>query len=441
VSGSNAEGASGVYGTLGVPSTSNMPRARYDSVSWTDSSGNLWLFGGFGGDSNIPGEFSDDLNDLWEFNPTAKTWTWVSGSNTYGAPSVYGTLGVPSTGNTPGARYGSVTWTDSSGNLWLFGGAFDYYSPELYGNQLFIEFLNDLWEYSPTAKTWTCVSPTGTNGAYGTLGVPSASNMPGARFDSVSWTDSSGNLWLFGGIGGDSTGIGFGDLNDLWVFNPTAKTWTWVSGSNTMGASGVYGTLGVPSTSNVPGARDSSVSWLDSSGNLWLFGGVDTVSGTERGPHNDLWEFSPTARTWAWVSGSNTVNASGVYGTLGAASTSNMPGSRFGSVSWTDSSGGLWLFGGALPNPGFGDAFPTAGSENFNDLWEFSPSAETWTWAGGSNIGDVSGVYGTLGVPSAGNTPGARYGSVSWTDSSGNLWLFGGFDGNGALNDLWKYQP
>ena len=27
------------------------------------------------------------------------------------------------------------------------------------------------------------------------------------------------------------------------------------------------------SSSNVPGARDSSATWIDSSGNLWLFGG------------------------------------------------------------------------------------------------------------------------------------------------------------------------
>jgi hypothetical protein len=34
----------------------------------------------------------------------------------------------------------------------------------------------------------------------------------------------------------------------------------------------VYGTQGIPSTSNNPGARDGSVSWIDSNGFLWLFG-------------------------------------------------------------------------------------------------------------------------------------------------------------------------
>ena len=62
----------------------------------------------------------------------------------------------------------------------------------------------------------------------------------------------------------------------------------------------------------------------------------------------------------------------------------------------------------------------------------------------------ASGVYGTKGVAAAGNVPGARENVVSWTDSNGSLWLFGGFCpissygfGGGALpiNDLWRYQP
>ena len=55
----------------------------------------------------------------------------------------------------------------------------------------------------------------------------------------------------------------------------------------------------------------------------------------------------------------------------------------------------------------------------------------------GAQLGQP-GVYGTQGVPSAANVPGGRYGSVSWIDSSGNLWLFGGAGRNGPLNDLWS---
>jgi hypothetical protein len=60
-----------------------------------------------------------------------------------------------------------------------------------------------------------------------------------------------------------------------------------------------------------------------------------------------------------------------------------------------------------------------------NDLWKFS-SVE-WTWMDGSNLADQPGTYGTVGVGNANNVPSARQGAVSWTDISGNFWLFAGF--------------
>ena len=133
-------------------------------------------------------------------------------------------------------------------------------------------------------------------------------------------------------------------FNDLWEFNPTTREWTWVSGSNSVNAKGVYGTLNVASASNVPGARGSSgggtsVSWIDSSGSLWLFGGYGNDSTGTTGNLNDLWKFNPTAKTWTWISGSSTANANGVYGTLGDAAASNVPGARGYAVGWTDGSG------------------------------------------------------------------------------------------------------
>jgi hypothetical protein len=115
---------------------------------------------------------------------------------------------------------------------------------------------------------------TGQVGVYGTQGIPAAGNVPGGRFFAASWIDRNGNLWLFGGIGVDSTGSTGGDLNDLWEFDPAAETWTWVSGADTVDAVGVYGTQGVASAANVPGARNSAVGWTDSSSNLWLWGGI-----------------------------------------------------------------------------------------------------------------------------------------------------------------------
>jgi len=366
---------------------------------------------------------------------TANEWTWESGSDTAKVVGVYGTQGTASTSNVPAARGNSVSWTDGSGNLWLFGGG-AWPSPGQ---------LNDLWEYSPTAKTWTWVSGSSTVdaiGVYGTLGVAAASNVPGARSNPVGWTDTSGNLWLFGGEGYDANGK-IGGLNDLWEFNTSTKGWAWIAGADAVNAKGTYGTLGTASITNIPGARSNPVSWTDTSGNFWLFGGEGYDSAGANGLLNDLWEFIPSAKTWTWIGGSNTANASGVYGTLGIAAASNVPGGRTGAVSWTDGSGNFWLFGG--------EGYGPAGMYGFDlsDLWEFNPTTKQWTWVSGSTAGGVAPVYGTQGVASASNIPGGRDSAVGWADSSGNLWLFGGFDydsttgANGTnqyLNDLWEFS-
>jgi hypothetical protein len=272
------------------------------------------------------------------------------------------------------------------------------------------------------ANEWTWMSGSNSgnqSGVYGTKGVPAAGTVPGARSSAVTWTDSSGNLWLFGGFANNS-------FNDLWKYTPSTGEWTWMSGSNTPNQPGVYGTKGVPAAGNVPGARDSGVSWTDASGNLWLFGGDN---------RNDLWKYTPSSGEWTWMSGSNSDGQPGVYGTKGVPAAGNVPGARAGSVGWTDASGNFWFFGGASSTNGAWN--------NLNDLWRYTPSTGLWTWMSGTNLANQPGVYGTKGVPADGNVPGARGSAVSWTDASGNLWLFGGlvYGSVDCFNDLWKYTP
>jgi N-acetylneuraminic acid mutarotase len=430
MTGSSIGGAPGVYGQVGEPSASNTPGARSGAVSWTDGNGNVWLFGGAGVGS---GGTSGSLNDLWEFNPTADTWTWVNGSSSTNQAGVYGSRGTPATANIPGARDSAVSWIDKSGNLWLFGGG----GADSTGNS---GDLNDLWKFNPTSKMWTWISGSSSAnqaGVYGTLDTPSTNNGPGARGASVSWIDGNGNLWLFGGNGIDSVGLS-GYLNDLWEFSPAANTWTWVSGANTANEPGIYGTQGVPATTNVPGGRIGADSWIDNSGNLWLFGGYSVVdqSTGNYGMFNDLWEFSTSAKTWTWVGGSNEFNYPTVY--VGQGSSLNFPGARYDSASWADSSGNFWLFGGDLTEEvGYGGYF--------NDLWEFTPSKQSWTLISGSVLPGQEGFYGTQGTPSGANIPGARTNAIGGFDTKGNLWLFGGmgFDSTRNalnLNDLWRYQ-
>jgi len=411
----------GVYGTLGVAAMNNNPGGRQSPVTWTDTSGNLWLFGGFGIGSVLT---ITPQNDLWEYS--AGEWAWMGGSDLGGQRGIYGTLGVPAPVNIPGARSDAVSWSDGSGDVWLFGGnGLD--STSTYGP------LNDLWKYSAGEWTWMGGSDlVGQQGTYGTLGVPAASNIPSARFGALSWIDSSGSFWLFGGFHRDSSGTNGGMLNDLWRY--TNGQWTWVSGSNLMDQNGVYGSRGTPAPGNIPGARYWAVSWMDSSGTLWLFGGAGYGSAGINGFLNDLWKYSNGQ--WTWMSGSTQVNEAGAYSSQGVPAVNNLPGSRQQAVSWIDPSGNFWLFGG--------NGIDSAnGTGLLNDLWKYSNGE--WTWMSGSNLINQNGAYGVQGTPAPGNIPGARTSACRWIDAKGNLWLLGGYGiagtVEGDISDLWMYMP
>lgn len=353
VAGSTTTDQSGTYGTLGTPSVNNIPGARSGAMKWNDAQGNLWLFGGYGYDSN--GNYGY-LNDLWKFNPTSQEWTWVNGSNTINQQGNYGTKGAPSAQNIVGARDSAVTWTDFNGKLWLFGGC-----QGNNGGQC--SDINDLWQYNISTNQWTWMGGNNTvqqGGQYGTLGVPSIDNLPTPRDTSTGWVDLNGNFWLFGGYN-FPTG---GSRNDLWRYNTTTGEWTWMSGSNAAGQIGIYGTKMVESTTNIPGAREDSASWIDANGNFWLFGGDGYDKNGNTGYLNDFWKYNPLTNTWTWMSGNGVVNMQTLYGTQGTVSPSNSIGGREDSAIWTDSNGNFWLFGGN----GYGvQPWPSQGY--LNDIW------------------------------------------------------------------------
>ena len=471
--GSTQQNQPGVYGTLGTPAAGNIPGARNQATSWTDPSGNFWLFGGFGRDG---AGYAAYLNDLWEFNPSTRQWAWMGGGSTVscnpcsGRSGVYGTLGTPAAGNTPGGRNGAAGWTDSGGHLWLFGG----YGIDGNGQS---SGLNDLWEFDPTTLQWTWMggsskgvlsfySTVGAPGVYGTLGTPAPGNIPGSRYGAASWMDNQGHFWLYGGTGQDATGDGV-TLDDLWEFDPSTKEWTWFKGNPVIevligSQPAVYNTLGVPSADTAPGSLTGASGWTDTRGNLWMFG------------NGNLWEFDTSIKQWAWVGGPGAycvldplVGANvcttppGAYGTLGLPAAGNFPGSGNSLATWTDHSGNFWLFGGNSSDVTgeFGGFY----RGNTTALWIFNPVIDEWTWMGGdyaaSNCSYVfvaplpfvvcdgsQGVLGSQSTPALANVPPARIGAAYWTDKSGNLWLFSGqvtdlSDNGGNVNDLWEYQP
>ena len=498
----DAPNTAGAYGTATLPpplppaQDPNAPGGRDFAATWTDSTGRKWLFGGFGLDlpgatpPNLPGL----LNDLWLWSPdVAGGWIPAAlpiiSTTPGGVPTNTANLVPDETtdnpgGTTPGGRWGSITWSDSSGNLWLFGG--EGYSTTGYG------LLNDIWKFAPGSYdvtipappatptqigsytytgNWTAVSNSTTQNNPGTYPATpgTAGGGPGGRWGAAFSTDPAGaNVWVFGGQGLDSNGD-LALLNDLWKYNIAGQTWTWMGPTNSKVGqnNGSYGTQGTPSAINFPGGRQAAMLWVDNAGNLWLYGGLGLDSAGTRNPGtiaglaagsaipdgallNDLWKYDIGTGQWTWVSGGGATGLSdqtGVYGTQQVAAAGNIPGSRWGSAGFVDSSNNLFVFGG------WGYASNVASSTGYlNDVWEYQQSSGQWIWWKGSSNVNQPGSFPSqyppsYDVPYVQNTPGSRFGSAYWKQGALDYFhIFGGegFDvalTPGYLSDLLDFLP
>jgi len=161
---------------------------------------------------------------------------------------------------------------------------------------------------SAAPAEWTKVTPSGAG--------------PSAR-EGQTWTvdPSSAVAYLFGGRGS-------ADLNDLWVYDLTADSWT------RLAPKGV-----------VPGARtDHVAAWIDGLG-LVVAGGR---SGTK--VLDDLWAYDPNANAW------RTLTTSG-----------SRPPARSGSCATVSPDGRLWISGGRAANGTY-----------LGDTWSYDPGPSKW---------------------------------------------------------------
>ena len=124
-------------------------------------------------------------------------------------------------------------------------------------------------------------------------------------------------------------------MGDLWKYEPSSNSWTWLAGSEFRNTLGNFGELGVPSPDNAPPPRYSHTSWIDDSGNLWT-----------------------------WVGGSDEIGSLGVFDVQNEFSTSNMIPSKARAQAFGTHDKSLWIFGGR-----------TSSSVSYNDFWQikFNP--------------------------------------------------------------------
>lgn len=119
---------------------------------------------------------------------------------------------------------------------------------------------SDLWSFNGTYWVW--------RGGQGAPGL-----YPQARRWHNCWMDRQDRFWVFGGDQGRY-------LGDLWMYD---GNFSFVAGTQSTDVGGVYGTLGVGSSSNFPGGRQEAGSCTDNNGDFWLFGGVGYDNDTNLG--------------------------------------------------------------------------------------------------------------------------------------------------------------
>ncbi len=383
---------SSVMGTQGVYDSLNHPAPEYESNGWTDNQGNFWYLGAASG-------------ILWQYDPDIEQWRWVwSGSSNQ--PS-FGIKGVPSVTNEPGLiGFGALTWTDVTGDLWLFGA---YRSGNTYP---------DLWRYNIATNMWTWVS--GSNiandlGVYGIMGVPSVNNYPMGRCEvNTSWVDSVNNvLWMYGG----DRAVAYTSIGDLWKYDIATSEWTWMNGDTSSAALPVYGTQNVPDPANFPGGRLVYSKWNDLLGNFYFFGGSNDVFSYK----NDTWKYDPMINQWTWKNGSTGIGAQGIATGTCTFDPANTPASEFeNKVCWTDYCGNGWVFCSA-----------------YNNVWTYRSTTGEWSLVKGQLNASDPVNYGVKGVSSPTNAPAIVNGAVSWKSKSGNMYFL-----NHSTNSvMWKYVP
>lgn len=417
-------------------------------ITITSPDGIIWTIANDNSINNFTGVFALNNLVMGLTDATSGIFNYsLSFLNTI-LPSV--SLGSSVLGSNMGT-FGTATpflYTDPSNNVFacLFGGQSIYQAPSS------AKFRANIWcrQIAPSLSIkWVLKQGPAIDNSNANLttALPSSpnknddstSNYPSPRGLPAKW-DTGRYLWIYGGQQTNS-----GSLNDLWRYDKINNSWAFMSGSAISATTlPVRGVIGVEDPSYNPGCRYAANGFVGKDGYLYLYGGIQALGATNPYVYSDMWRYNTKTNMWAWVSGSSTVTAGTPllpsYGTKLIQSPANTPGGRFSGVTYTDSAGNFWLYGGRRTTTSY-----------YADLWVYNSSADQWTFVTGPTTGtspnlqpvnNFVGAFPPLGVESSGALMPAFALSSLEINSNGDLYFFSGGnqDTANAYNTLWKFS-
>eukprot|EP01119_Soliformovum_irregulare_P004949 TRINITY_DN1616_c0_g1_i4.p1 TRINITY_DN1616_c0_g1~~TRINITY_DN1616_c0_g1_i4.p1 ORF type:complete len:1417 (+),score=326.72 TRINITY_DN1616_c0_g1_i4:457-4251(+) len=424
VGGSNTTNQIGVLGNKGSPDINNIPSSR-SAAMISQTSDAVYLMGGKQSFTNPITKF----NDIWSFqvfndghtcsiDQDCSSMHCVSGiccdqicggecmtcgtgrcASAEGSTCENGRVKTWKMRNVTGPiprviEFGQQQIGDA---MYLFGGIDTGLSPT--------QPTNALWRWDPL-NFWTLIH-----------NITIAGSYPSPRWGSAIWSyDSLGLLYLFGGNIKYNQPGGYGAVNDLWVFDINALTWTLLMNKGIdYGQMGVY----IPGTSPDYLVKVGKAS--DGKGTAYVFGGRTAPLGSTNTDRVFRWQH-PNQWTWMAGSGATNIRAPNYNNTASALS----PGSRASmTLHYHPADGDTIIMMG-----GTNDLMPG----NINDVWKFHLDAintsQVWTpiiW---------SQMAGPSQLPIA--DIGFDYASTSTDDGT---YYYGGFmdtTSSSRLNTMWK---
>jgi hypothetical protein len=396
-----------------APTGSPVTRSIFAMALDSDNS-IIYVFGGHDGASS-------SISSTWAYSISGNSWSNKSPASN------------------PTARHG-ISMVYSGGKFYLFGGNDD------------TNYLGDSWAYSVTANDWTDLSPSGdtpiirynygqlfasssevylhaggelTRPNYGDIWKYSISGNTWTEIDAIppvrqlfAMAETSGKIYVHGGSTG---GSGNEVLSDFWSYAIAGDQWVKLSPSGT------------------PPTARSGHGMIESGGDLYLFGGID--SNPTR--LNDLFKYDISANSWTTLSPTGgPPSARNLYGDL------------------VEKDGVIYLFGG---NDGAKDG----------ETWSYTVSTNTWAnlapgasptardshamtidktngviYMFGGNTGSLDGNTWSYDISlntwtnlSAATPPGARQNHSIVIDSTfTTIYLYGGQDAGGDDFETWAYS-